>query len=93
MKYYSEEKIRDQFDPFECEAFFKRQNDGVINVRLCRDCEYFYTRTSNIDTNGDFGYCEYRTNFNTFEEEWPIDWYFTNMNGFCNENDIIEEEH
>lgn len=92
MKYFSEEQIRDQFGPLECEAFFKRQNDGAINVRRCRDCEYFVREHPTIDTDGDFGYCEYRTDFAVMDDE-PIDWYFTDINGFCNEDDIIEEEY
>lgn len=88
MKYYSEEQIRDQFNPSECEAFFKRQDSGSINVRLCRNCEYFIPDHPTINTDGDFGYCEYKTNFNTLEENWPIDWYFTDINGFCREDDI-----
>ena len=89
MKYFSEEQIRDQFDPLECEAFFKRQNNGAINVRRCRDCEYFVPDHPTINTDGDFGYCEYRTNTNIPDDE-PIHWYFTDINGFCNEDDICQ---
>ena len=60
----------------------------TINARLCRNCEYYIPEHPTIDTDGDFGYCEYRTDFNALEEGWPINWYFTNINGFCNENDI-----
>ena len=87
MKYFSEEQIRDQFNPFECEAFFKRQNSGSINVRRCSDCEYFIPEHPTIDTDGDFGYCEYRTDFAAMDDE-PINWYFTDINNFCNEDEI-----
>lgn len=87
MKYYSEEQIRDQFSPFECEAFFKRQDFGSINVRLCRDCEYFEREHPIINTDGDFGYCSYRTDFTVLDDE-PINWYFTDINGFCREDDL-----
>ena len=87
MKYYSEEQIRDQFSPVESEAFFKRQDFGSINVRLCRNCKYFIPDCPTIDTDGDFGYCEYRTDFCVLDDE-PIDWYFTDINGFCREDEI-----
>ena len=87
MKYYSEEQIRDQFSQDECEAFFKRQDFGSINVRRCRDCEYFEREHPTINTDGDFGYCSYRTDFTVLDDE-PINWYFTDINGFCREDDL-----
>lgn len=93
MKYYSEEQIRDQFGPFECEAFFKRHESGAINVRRCRDCKYYISELPTIDTDGDFGYCEYRTDFSDYMlNDGPINWYFTDENSFCDENQIIEED-
>jgi hypothetical protein len=90
LKYYSEEQIHDQFDPFEYEVFLKWQDFDSINVRLCRDCPYFEQDHPTIDTDGDFGYCSYKTDFTVLDDE-PIHWYFTDINGFCNENDIKEE--
>ena len=91
MKYYSEEQIRDQFDPFECEVFFKRQDFGSINVRLCCDCPYFEQEHPTIDTDGDFGFCTYKTDFAVLDDE-PIHWYFTNKNSFCDENTLGDED-
>jgi len=91
MKYYSEEQIRDQFNPLECEAFFKRQDLGSINVRLCRDCPFFGQDHPTIDTDGDFGYCAYKTDFAVLDDE-PIHWYFTNKNSFCDENTLGDED-
>lgn len=91
MKYYSEEQIRDQFDPFECEAFFKRQDLGSINVRLCRDCPFFGQDHPTINTDGDFGYCTYKTDFAVLDDE-PIHWYFTSKNSFCDENTLGDED-
>ena len=100
MKYYSIEileqylkdtrlnKILDIIDDVEPEITEGKTAPAKINVRLCRNCEYFVPDCPTIDTNGDFGYCEYRTDFNTLEETWPIHWYFTDINGFCNEDDI-----
>jgi hypothetical protein len=91
MKYYSEEQIRDQFEPSECEAFFKRQSFGSINVRLCRDCPYFEQEHPTIDTDGDLGFCTYKTDFAVLDDE-PIHWYFTNKNSFCDENTLGDED-
>ena len=59
----------------------------AINVRLCRECPYFEQEHPTIDTDGDFGYCTYKTDFAVLEDE-PIHWYFTDINGFCREDDI-----
>ena len=59
----------------------------AINVRLCRDCEYFEQEHPTIDTDGDFGYCSYKTDFEILDDE-PIHWYFTTKNSFCDENTI-----
>lgn len=89
MKYYSEETLRDCMNPFELESFLKRHSEEAINVRLCRNCEYFEREHPTIDTDGDFGYCTYRTDFAVLDDE-PINWYFTDINGFCREEDIKE---
>ena len=92
MKYYSR-KILEQYlknTRFNkiLDIMDEEPLDESINVRLCRNCEYFIPDCPTIDTNGDFGYCEYKTDFNTLEETWPIHWYFTDINGFCREDDI-----
>lgn len=81
MRYYSEEQIRDQFDPFECEGFFKRQNPYAINVRLCRECEFFEPEHPAI---ADIGFCKLHTEFDT-EDNVP-NWWFCDKNDFCNED-------
>ena len=89
MKYYSEQEL----------AYFLNTRDldtimvacHPINVRLCRNCEYFIQDHPTINTDGDFGYCEYRTDFCVLDDE-PIDWYFIDINGFCNEDDIGEND-
>jgi len=91
LKYYSEEQIRDQFNSSECEAFFKRQDSGAINVRLCRECPFFNQDHPTIDTDGDFGYCAYKTDFAVLDDE-PIHWYFTSKNSFCDENTLGDED-
>ena len=88
MKYYSEKQIREWFDSFEWKIFFEQQGDEAINVRRCCDCEYFISEHPTIDTDGDFGYCEYRTDFAVLDDE-PIHWYFTDINNFCNEDDLL----
>ena len=104
MKYYSREileqylkdtrlnKILDIIDDVEQEITEGKTVPAKINARLCRNCEYFNQDHPTINTDGDFGYCEYRTDFIVMDDE-PIDWYFTDINGFCNEDDIIEEEY
>ena len=99
MKYYSREileqylkdtrlnKILDIIDDIEPEITEGKTAPAKINVRLCRDCEYFIPDHPTINTDGDFGYCAYRTDFCVLDDE-PIDWYFTDINGFCNEDDI-----
>ena len=91
MKYYSR-KILEQYlknTRFNkiLDIMDEEPLDESINVRRCRDCEYFIRDHPTIETNGDFGYCEYRTNFFVLDDE-PINWYFTDINGFCNEDDI-----
>ena len=56
----------------------------AIKVRLCRDCEYFERKQ---ETSRDFDYCSYKTDFAVLDDE-PIHWYFTDINGFCREDDI-----
>lgn len=90
MKYYSENDIKELVTETEVNYLFAHSTP--INVRRCRDCEYFIREHPTIETDGDFGYCEYRTDFIVLDDE-PIDWYFTDINGFCNEDDIIEEEY
>ena len=62
----------------------------AIKVRLCRDCPYFEQEHPIIDTDGDFGFCTYKTDFAVFDDE-PIHWYFTNKNSFCDENLLGDE--
>lgn len=88
MKYYSEDLVRRMVAPDWLAVMEKNHPDEVISVRRCRDCEYFVPDCPAINTDGDFGYCEYRTDFNALEENWPIHWYFTDINGFCREDDI-----
>lgn len=93
MKYYSEEVLKHWLPSSKwLIAMAEQYPEEVINVRRCRDCEYFVCEHPTIETDGDFGYCEYRTDFIVMDDE-PIDWYFTDINGFCNEDDIIEEEY
>ena len=81
MKYIYEEFV----DPDDVAS---AEGQGfTINVRLCRDCEYFEREHPTIDTDGDFGYCTYKTDFVVLDDE-PIHWYFTDINGFCREDDI-----
>lgn len=87
MKYYSEETLRDYINLFELEHFLERHNNEAINIRLCRECEYFERNHPTIETDGDFGYCTYKTDFMVLDNE-PINWYFTDINGFCNEEDL-----
>ena len=63
----------------------------AIKVRLCRDCPYFEQEHPTIDTDGDFGYCSYKTDFAVLDDE-PIHWYFTNKNSFCDENTLGDED-
>lgn len=92
MKYYSRKILEQYLKNTRFNKILDIMNeeplDESINVRRCRDCEYFIRDHPTIDTDGDFGYCEYRTDFNTLEETWPIHWYFTDINGFCREDDI-----
>ena len=88
MNYYSEEDIRELVN--ECESNYLFAHSTPINIRLCRNCEYYMPDVPTIDTDGDFGYCEYRTDFNCLEETMPINWYFTDINGFCNGDDVDE---
>lgn len=63
----------------------------AIKVRLCRDCPFFEQDHPTIDTDGDFGYCTYKTDFAVLDDE-PIHWYFTSKNSFCDENTIGDED-
>ena len=85
MKYYSEEELSDIIGVGDMANI--RLQCHPINVRLCRDCEYFEREHPTIDTDGDFGYCAYKTDFYVLDDE-PINWYFTDINGFCREDDI-----
>ena len=89
MKYYSEDLVRRMVAPDWLATMEKNYPDEVINVRRCRDCEYFEKDHPAISTDGDFGYCSYRTDFTVLDDE-PINWYFTDINGFCREDDIID---
>ena len=84
MNYYSEDSLEG------LPIYYKnkiKSRAHPIHVRLCRDCEYFVPDLPTIDVDGDFGCCEYRTDFAVFDDT-PINWYFTDINGFCNEDDI-----
>ena len=91
MKYYSREILEQYLKDTRLNKILDIMDeeplDESINVRLCRDCEYFIRDHPSIDTDGDFGYCEYRTDFCVLDDE-PINWYFTDINGFCREDDI-----
>lgn len=63
----------------------------AIKVRLCCDCPYFEQEHPIIDTDGDFGYCSYKTDFAVLDDE-SIHWYFTNKNSFCDENTLGDED-
>lgn len=102
MKYYSREileqylkdtrlnKILDIIDDIEPEITENKTVPAQINVRCCCDCPYFEQDHPTIDTDGDFGYCIYKTDFAVLDDE-PIHWYFTSKNSFCNENTIRGE--
>lgn len=88
MKYYNEDVLKHWIPSSKWLADIeKRFPEKVINVRRCRDCEYFVREHPTIETDNDFGYCEYRTDFIVLDDE-PINWYFTDINGFCNEDEI-----
>ena len=81
MKYISEKFVpADWIEQAE-------ENNATINVRLCRDCKYFEREHPTIETDSDFGYCVYRTDFAVFDDELTH-WYFTDINGFCREDNI-----
>lgn len=84
MKYFSEIDIIKE--GWANKAQLDRSRAQTINVRLCRECEYFEYESP---TEKNFGYCTYRTDFMVLDDE-PINWYFTNINGFCNEDEINE---
>lgn len=102
MKYYSREileqylkdirlnKILDIIDDIEPEITENKAVPAQINVRCCCNCEYFEQDHPTIDTDGDFGYCSYKTDFAVMDDE-PIHWYFTSKNSFCDENTIRSE--
>ena len=103
MKYYSREileqylkntrfnKILDIIDDVEAEIAEGKSVPAKINVRCCCNCDYFIRKHPTIETDGDFGYCEYHTDFIVLDDE-PINWYFTDINGFCNEDDIKDDD-
>lgn len=93
MKYYSEEVLKHWLPSLKwLVSMEEHYPDEVINVRRCRNCEYFMREHPTIETNGDFGYCEYRTDFVIMDDE-PINWYFTDINGFCNEDEITDDNY
>lgn len=87
MRYYSESDLSKWFDPVELSQFIDKYNSNSLNVRLCRECPYFEPDHPSIDTDGEFGYCSLKTDFYVLDDE-PINWYFTDINGFCREDDI-----
>ena len=88
MKYYSEEVLKHWLPSLEwLVSMEEHYPNEVIKVRRCRGCEYFIQDHPTINTDGDFGYCEYKTDFCVLDDE-PINWYFTDINGFCREDDI-----
>ena len=103
MKYYSREileqylkntrlnKILDIIDNIEPEITEDKTVPAQINVRCCRNCPYFEQEHPIINTDGDFGYCSYKTDFTVLDDE-PIHWYFTNKNSFCDENMLGDED-
>lgn len=90
MKYYSEDVLKHWIPSSKwLAAIEKRFPEEVINVRRCRDCEYFIPEDPAIDPNENFGYCDYRTDYTDYMlNDGAINWYYTSINGFCNENDI-----
>jgi hypothetical protein len=103
LKYYSREileqylkdtrfnKVLDIIDETEPYLTTGKTVPAQINVRLCRDCPYFEQEHPRINTDGDLGYCTYKTDFVVFDDE-PIHWYFTNKNSFCDENTLGDED-
>ena len=103
LKYYSREileqylkdtrlnKILDIIDDIGPEITENKTVPAKINVRCCCNCEYFEQDHPTIDTDGDFGYCAYKTDFAVLDDE-PIHWYFTSKDSFCDENTIRGEE-
>lgn len=89
LKYYSEEDIKELIS--ECEAAYLFAHSTPINVRCCCDCPYFEQDHPTIDTDGDFGYCSYKTDFAVMDDE-PIHWYFTSKNSFCDESTLGDED-
>ena len=67
------------------------ENNSIVNIRLCRECPHFEREHPTIDSDGDLGFCTYRTDFFVMDDE-PINWYFVNENDFCNEDTIVEED-
>lgn len=91
MKYYSEYLVKRMVTLDWLKVMEKNHPDEIINVRLCCDCPFFSQDHPTIDTDGDFGYCTYKTDFAVLDDE-PIHWYFTSKNSFCDENTIRSEE-
>jgi len=103
LKYYSREileqylkdtrlnKILDIIDDIEPEITENKTVPAQINIRFCRDCPFFSQDHPTIDTNGDFGYCAYKTDFAVLDDE-PIHWYFTSKDNFCDESTLGDED-
>jgi hypothetical protein len=89
MKYFSENDIREFVS--EREATYLFTHSTPLNIRLCHDCPNFERDHPTIETDGDFGYCAYKTDFTVLDDE-PIHWYFTDINNFCNEDEIGEND-
>lgn len=77
MKYYSENDIKKLVN--ETEANYLFAHSTPLNIRLCRECEYFVSEHPTIVG---IGYCEYHTDFDTADE--VPNWRFCDENDFCN---------
>ena len=103
MKYYSREileqylkdtrfnKVLDIIDETEPYLTTNKTVPAQINVRVCRNCPFFSQDHPSMDTDGDLGYCAYKTDFAVLDDE-SIHWYFTSKNSFCDENTLGDED-
>ena len=76
MNYYSEQDIRELVSEIEADYLFAHSTP--INVRLCRDCEYF----NDHPTIAGMAYCAFHTDFDTIDE--VPNWWLCDENDFCN---------
>ena len=84
MKYINENFVNNE-DIASAEG-----QDGVINVRFCRNCPMFVPNGVQLDYPIIKGYCKYLSYDEPEEGEYP---YYVHVpaNDFCNEDNIKDE--